>query len=251
MTSLRRATLLFGLLACSPALAQQTPAESSQALEPPVYEARYLAEAMGLSATAYRVQSRSDDGLYTLENSLSLTLLGATAGTVTETSVFRWQDNQVIPERYRYSQTGLSAREETVAFDWPAMSARSARDEDSWTLPLTAGVQDKLSYSQNIGTDIDTRGLTQMRYAIVDTDEIEEQVYELVGEETLQTPAGALRTVKIERVRAGNSSRRTTVWLARDWHYLLVQLEQVSGSGNLTRLTLESATVNGEALQGQ
>ncbi len=251
MSSLRTAALVLVLLAGAPAFAQPAPEEPVLPLEPPVFEARYLAEAMGLSATAHRVQTRSEDGLYTLENSLSLTLLGATVGTVTETSAFRWQQDQVIPERYRYSQTGLSAREETVDFDWQAMSARSSRDGDSWTLPLSSGVQDKLSYSQNIGNDIDTRGLTQMRYAIVDTDEIEEQVYDLVGEETLQTPAGALRTVKIERVRAGNSSRRTTVWLARDWHYLLVQLEQVSGSGNLTRLTLESATINGEALQGQ
>ena len=104
----------------------------------------------------------------------------STVGTVTETSAFRWQDDRVIPEHYHYSQTGLSAREETVAFDWQAMSARSSRDEDSWTLPLSSGVQDKLSYSQNIGTDIDTRGLTLMRYTIVDTDEIEEQVYALV-----------------------------------------------------------------------
>ncbi len=251
MTARRCTALLLALLPWLQAAAQEIPGDATPRLAPPVYEARYLAEAMGLSATAHRVQTRGEDALYTLENSLSLTLLGATVGTVTETSVFRWQDGQVIPERYHYSQTGLSAREETVAFDWQAMSARSSRDEDSWTLPLSAGVQDKLSYSQNIGTDIDTRGLTQMRYAIVDTDEIEEQVYEWVGEETLQTPAGALRTVKIERVRAGNSSRRTTVWLARDWHYLLVQLEQVNGSGNLTRLTLESATVNGQALQGQ
>lgn len=251
MKRLRCTTALLAMLSVHAASAQEVPPDSAATLEPPVYEARYLAEAMGLSATAHRSQTRSEDGLYTLENSLSLTLLGATVGTVNETSAFRWQDERVIPEHYHYSQTGLSAREETVAFDWQAMSARSSRDEDTWTLPLSTGVQDKLSYSQNIGTDIDTRGLTQMRYSIVDTDEIEEQVYALLGEETLQTPAGALRTVKIERVRAGNSNRRTTVWLARDWHYLLVQLEQVSGSGTLTRLTLESATVNGEALQGQ
>lgn len=251
MSSLRIAALGLALLAGAPAFAQPAPAEPALALEPPVFEARYLAEAMGLNATAHRVQTRSEDGLYTLENRLRLTLLRATVGTVTETSAFRWRDGRVIPERYRYSQTGLSAREETVDFDWQAMSARSSRDEESWTLSLTGGVQDKLSYGQNIGTDIDARGLTQMRYAVLDTDEIEEQVYELVGEETLQTPVGALPTVKIERGRPGNSSRRTTVWLARDWHYLLVQVEQVSESGNLTRLTLESATVNGQILQAR
>jgi hypothetical protein len=249
MSSLRIAALGLALLAGASASAQPAPAEPVLALEPPVFEARYLAEAMGLNATAHRVQTRSEDGLYTLENRLRLTLLGATVGTVTETSAFRWQDGRVMPERYRYSQTGLSAREETVDFDWQTMRARSSRDGDFWTLPLASGVQDKLSYSQNLRTDIDARGLTQMHYAILDTDEIEEQVYDLVGEETLQTPAGALPTVKIERGRTGSSSRRTTVWLARDWHYLLVQVEQVSESGNLTRLTLESATVNGQILQ--
>jgi hypothetical protein len=51
-------------------------------------------------------------------------------------------------------------------------------------------------------------------------------------------------------VRSDDSRRRTTVWLATDWHYLLVKLEQVSGSGTETSLSLEAATVNGETLRG-
>ena len=66
-----------------------------------------------------------------------------------------------------------------------------------------------------------------------------------------QWPLGDLPdTVKIERVRSGDSRRRTTVWLATDWHYLLVKLEQVSASGTETSLSLEAATVNREALHG-
>lgn len=251
MNSLHAAAVVLALLAGSQALAQPAPTQPVLPLEPPVFEARYLAESMGLSATAHRVQTRSEDALYTLENSLSLTLLGATVGTVTETSAFRWQDGQVIPVRYRYSQTGLSAREETVEFDWQALTAVSESEEQIWRLPLVRGLQDKLSLSQEIAQQFRAGSMTQMRYDVVDGDRIEEQVFRLEGEQLVETHAGTLHTIRLERVRGAQSSRRTTIWLARDWHHLLVQLEDVSASGRLTRLSLESATVNGTNLEGR
>lgn len=242
------ATLLAG---SQPDTLAQDADNSTPAELPPLYEATYLAQAMGLSATAYRSQTLLADNTYRLENRLTLALLGATVGTVTESSEFRWADTRIVPLQYRYSQTGISRREESVSFDWDALTALSTRDGETWTLPLQAGVQDKLSYSQSFGHDIGTLGLTQIGYAVVDTDEIDEQVYQVSAQqEVLSTPLGALNTVKIERVRSGDSRRRTTVWLARDWHYLMVRLEQVSGSGTETILSLESATVNGEPLQG-
>lgn len=230
------------------AVAQDSSLVASDA--PPVYEATYRAQALGMSATAYRTQTLVGDDTYRLENRLSLTFLGANVGTVAESSEFRWDDAQVLPLQYRYSQTGVSSREESVLFNWDGMSALSTRNGETWTLPLRAGVQDKLSYSQSLRQDIGVRGLTQITYAVADTDEIDEQLYEVSAEEVLQTPLGALNTVRIERVRSGDSRRRTTVWLALDWQFLLVRLEQVSGSGTQTSLSLESATVNGETLSG-
>jgi hypothetical protein len=217
---------------------------------PPLYEATYLAQALGLSATAYRVQTLAGENTYRLENRLTLALLGATVGTVTESSEFRWDGTQIEPLLYVYSQTGLGRREEAIAFDWSALSALSTLDGETWTLPLQEGVQDKLSYSQSIGYDLGVRGLTEITYRVADGDEVEEQVYRVSAQEVLETPLGALNTVKIERIRSGDSQRRTTVWLAVDWHYLLVQLEQVNSSGRETSLALEAATVNGEPLRG-
>jgi hypothetical protein len=243
-------TALLAMLSAHAAGAQEIPADSAATLQPPVYEASYLAEAMGLSATARRVQTRSEDGLYTLENSLSLTLLGATVGTVIETSAFRLQDERVIPEHYHYSQTGLSAREETVAFDWQAMSARSSRDTESWSLPLSRGMQDRQSLSQEIAQQLGSQRGTRMRFHVVDGNEVEEHVYRLEGEQVLQTPVGALQTLRLQRVRSAHSGRRTTIWLASDWHHVLVQLEDVSASGRMTRLSLQTAKVNGRTLEG-
>ena len=230
------------------ALAQDVPAATLD--NPPLYEATYLARALGMSATAYRAQSSIGENIYRIENRLTLELLGATVGTVIESSDFRWDGTQVVPLHYRYSQTGLSSREEAVSFDWAAMTALSTMDEENWTLSLQNGVQDKLSYSQSIGYDIGAGALTEMTYAVADGDEIDEQVYRVSAREVIDTPLGPLNTVKIERVRSGDSRRRTTVWLATDWHYLLVKLEQVSASGTETSLSLEAATVNREALHG-
>jgi hypothetical protein len=241
---------LVALLAgsVSGALAQDVPAATLD--NPSLFEATYLARALGMSATAYRAQSSIGENTYRIENRLTLELLGATVGTVSESSEFRWNGTHVVPLQYCYSQTGLSSREEAVSFDWDAMTAQSTLDDESWTLPLQTGVQDKLSYSQSIRYDIGARALTEIAYAVADSDEIDEQVYRVSAREVIDTPLGPLNTVRIDRVRSDDSRRRTTVWLATDWHYLLVKLEQVSGSGTETSLSLEAATVNGETLRG-
>ncbi len=222
----------------------------SQANEPRPYEAVYQAKALGISATATRRQSISDEQQYTLENKLSLVVLGANVGSVTETSEYLWNDSQIVPLHYRYVQTGISASNEEVYFDWNNAQAFSQSDDESWEIALSNGVLDKLSFSVQLGQDIAERGLEEFKYNIVDEDSIDEQLYRISSEEVLDTPLGQLNTIKIERVRAAESRRRTTVWLAKDWDYLLVRLEQVSSSGTETELSLESATMAGEAVTG-
>ena len=223
---------------------------TSQANEPRPYDAVYQAKALGMSATATRRLSISDEQQYTLENSLSLIVLGANVGSVTETSEFVWNDSQIVPVHYRYVQTGIGATNEEVFFDWNNSLAISQSDAETWEVALNDGVLDKLSFSVQIGQDITERGASEFQYNVVDEDKVDEQIYRISSEEVLQTPLGRLNTIKIERVRSSESRRRTTVWLAKDWDYLLVRLEQVSSSGTETQLSLESATMAGSPVTG-
>jgi len=211
------------------------------------YEARYQASAMGLSATAYRSLSLEGEQ-YRLQNSISLTLLGATVGSVTETSTFSLKEGDVTPLQYRYEQTGVGARSEQVDFDWQRKMALSVAGDRNWMLPLTPGVMDRLSFSLQLGRDIDGSVNQEFSYQLVDRDDIDIQLYRVTAEEVISTPAGDINTLRIERVREADSSRHTVVWLARDWGNMLVKLEQVSSSGMRTELTLESATVDGQPL---
>lgn len=214
------------------------------------YEAQYTATAMGLSTTAYRNMTFHEDNTYLLENRLTLSVLGATVGSVTESSRFRWQDGDLTPLQYEYLQTGISGTTEQIAFDWQTNVAHSTVDSESWDLTLEKGYLDKLSYSTRLGQDIAASDQQEFSYQIIDGDEVEPHLYRITAQEVISTPVGNLNAVRIERIRDPGSSRRTTVWLAKDWDYLLVRLEQVNGSGRKTELSLESAVVDGIPLTG-
>ena len=233
----------FALLTCL----LTTSAHSS---EPRPYDATYTAKALGFSATAFRRQTLTAPEHFTLENSLSLTVLGANVGTLNETSEFRWEDGTIVPLHYEYAQTGLSASVESIEFDWENDLAESNSNDESWQLELSPGVLDKLSYSVQIGQDILSKDLEEFRYEVLDEDQFDDHLYQITATEVLDTPLGRLNTVKIERIRSSESRRSTTVWLASDWDYLLVRLEQVSSSGTETELSIDTATMGGEPITG-
>ena len=67
--------------------------------------------------------------------------------------------------------------------------------------------------------------------------------YRVVAEEVLETAIGPLNVVKVEKITEGDDDRQITVWLATDWDYLIVKLQQ-SQDGDSHQLELRSAEVN-------
>ena len=78
-----------------------------------------------------------------------------------------------------------------------------------------------------------------------DEDEIDEYRFRVIAEEVVSTSLGSLNSVKISRDHGQGSEKKTIIWLAVDWDYLLVKMLRVSGSGAETKLTLKSASVDG------
>ncbi len=226
---------------------QQTAAQLSPALLPAPYRAEYQAKASGLSATAYRTLERLDEQRYRLSNSMSVSILGATIGGVTELSEFTLQDGSVVrPILYTYDQTGLGRRSEHVRFNWEDGSAETRTDKKTENVALVDGIMDQLSFTAQLSLDLAALPAEQLLadkdfiYQIVDGDKIDEHRYVITGRETIVTSAGAMSTIRLERIRAKESSRTTTFWLADDQDFLLVKLEQKSGSGDGTELLLQS-----------
>jgi hypothetical protein len=94
-------------------------------------------------------------------------------------------------------------------------------------------------------------GKQSMSYQVVDGDEIEVYDFRVLGEERVRTKAGLIDAIKVERVRdPTQSSRKTVLWFAKDWDYLLVRLHQVEKDGKEYQIMLKDGTVNGRTVEG-
>ncbi|MEX2131136.1 MAG: DUF3108 domain-containing protein [Pseudohongiellaceae bacterium] len=227
----RSPLLLTVLMLCLPAIVNSA--------EPSPYRVVYRATSSGMSATADRYLQRQQDQQMLLVTEMEVKIAGIRIGRAQERSVFLWQNEELLPLSYEYEQTGISGQSESVVFDWQTSNALSKEDDESWNLPLNRGVTDKLSYQFLLSQQLQEAMKEEYQFNVIDTDEIENHLYHITGTEVIETGAGRLNTVKIERIRAPESTRQTIYWLARDWEMLLVKLVQVSSSGSETQLILD------------
>ena len=117
-------------------------------------------------------------------------------------------------------------------------------------MPLHAGILDKSSYQLALQKDVAT-GEDSLSYIVLDGDDLDTYDFRRLGDEVIETPLGTLNTVKVERVRdPGESQRKTTLWFAKDWGYLLVQLNQVERDGKEYTIMLQDGQVDGKKVTG-
>ena len=111
-------------------------------------------------------------------------------------------------------------------------------------------MQDKSTYQLVLQHDV-AAGKKSMSYQVVDGNEIEVYDFRVLGEERVRTRAGLIDAIKVERVRdPTQSSRKTILWFAKDWDYLLVALHQVEKDGKEYQIMLKNGTVNGRTVEG-
>lgn len=213
------------------------------------FSASYTADwkQLPVSGSAERHLSQQADGVWTLEFNASMMVAG-----VSEVSTFKVQNNALVPASYVYERNGLG-KSKTVkhTFDWAAGKVTGIDRDKTVNLPLTPGLLDKSTYQQALQNDV-TAGKTSMSYQVVDGDEIEVFDFRVTGEETVRTRAGLMDAVKVERVRdPSQSSRKTILWFAKDWDYLLVRLHQTEKDGKQYEIMLKSATLDGKPVTGR
>lgn len=245
--------LLWPALYCCLWLPAQgmTPAATSEPVTTPapdVYHAHYKARANGLNAKAQRSLILMEDGALQLKMELAATIFRQEIARLEQTSHFTIDVDGVHTRDYNYDLGGISSDLRHIVFDWENGVALSSEDDESWSLPLSGQTYDPLSHQHALREALRSGSSTELVFAVVDGDEIDEIRYRILGEEVLETPLGLINTVKLERVRKPESERSTVIWFATDWQYLLARIEQVSGSGLRLQLELEAAEINGEAV---
>lgn len=142
-----------------------------------------------------------------------------------ETSSGRFTEHGIRPDKYHYQRTGgTREREARLTFDWQAMRVQNDVEDSKWVMDIPAGTLDKLASQLGMMHALN-EGSTDITFSIADGGTLKEYRFTVVGEETLETPAGTFETVKINRVR-DNNRRETFIWCAPDLHYLPVRIWQ-------------------------
>ncbi|WP_164880810.1 DUF3108 domain-containing protein [Aestuariirhabdus litorea] len=215
---------------------------TAQALQP--YEATYSATYYGQTGEASSSLTRNADGSFTTRFNTDISVLFIKFYQH-QSSDFQLQGEQVVPLHYRYS--GTRSREvNDLRFDWEEQRAVE-QGNPGWSIAINAAVQDELSYQEQLRLDLRRRHQPLEYLVVEEAERLKLLRFERQGAERLQTPWGAVDTVRVKRIRGKDKDRETLLWFAPEWDYLLVRIEHTErGSGY--RIELKSATLDGTHL---
>lgn len=208
------------------------------------YRATYR-KGIPINGTATRVLEQQADGQWNYRFEVRSLMLD-----ITETVRFEWTGRRVRPFFYTYDRdTWRTERHGTVAFDWDQLTVTNNIEDKPWHMAIPDDALDKLGYQLQLRMDL-AAGQTTMTYRIADGGKLKENRFAVVGEETLRTEHGQVPTLIVERLVKPGSKRRSRLWMAKDWHFLLVQMLQKEIDGEIYEIFLESASI-GDLTIGQ
>lgn len=193
--------------------------------EPPIaaFQQQFRLSSSGIpfSIKADRRLEYRGDGIWAMTVSADNWL-----GEVEETTIFSWQQCTPLSNYYGYKREGMGKkRHAEMFFNHQAGQARVIRAAKESRYPINNSTTDKLSHTLALQCLL-SKGSNDLSMDIADERGLDHIEYRHAGEETLNTPAGKFKTVKIERIREPGSSRQTSMWFAKNHGYALVQMVQ-------------------------
>lgn len=234
--------LLAWLLTSGTAFAQ-APAESPEQIPLHPMELSYNAsmdKGISLSGSARRILEQRDDGTWRFRTDVDSFI-----ADIDESLIFRWENNRVVPLRYRYKLSGflIKDRKEAIDFDWDNMVVSGHHEGDRFSLELEEGTLDPMGYQLQLSQDIKA-GKREMEYRVIDKGDYDTDQFAVVDEEFLRANGEQIRTLKAHKVRDSDSKRQSLMWFAPERNHLLIRFLQVEPDGSTYELTLNEATVN-------
>src|SRR5574340_1549997 len=109
-----------------------------------------------------------------------------------------------------------------------SLTLGGSQDKRSVALPEQA--QDLLSFAYHLALTAPHSGT--VRLFITNGRKLDSYDYEVIGEESLETPLGPLVTQHLAR-RRGTSGEGAEIWLAVDYHYLPVKARLIDKKGDI------------------
>lgn len=209
----------------------------------PNFSAEYVLKRNGLPlGNATRSLRSLGNGRYVFESVTYATGMIAwlVKDRIEERSTWTFSNGLLRPLEYKYDRYGgKKTRRVKLNFDWEHRVVTNNIDGDPWRMDIPPEAQDKLLYQLAIMQDL-KNGRSDLQYNIADGGRLKNYKFDILGEETVMTPLGRLKTIKLERL---DDKRDTTVWCAPSLNYLPVRLEQQESDGS--RLSMDIQSVKG------
>lgn len=142
-----------------------------------------------------------------------------------EASEFIVENGVIKPLLYELDDGTSDTDEDTrLTFDWNAKKAHGRHEDKAIELPLTDGVQDRMSAQVAVMQAL-LAGKQLDKQTFIDRDALKEYTYVRVREEKLKTQLGVLDTIVYSSSRPG-SNRVARLWYAPSLGYAPVRGEQ-------------------------
>jgi hypothetical protein len=205
-----------------------------------------LEKGIPFKGSAVRSLEQQEDGTWIYRSDVDSFI-----ADIRESTHLRWDGERVTPTRYRYSLEGMMIRDraDSIDFNWEQQIASGEHEGDPFQLEIPQQALDPLGYQLQLMQDL-KKGKEKMRYQVVDEDDLDEDVFAVLGEEQLDSELGPVTTIKMEKVRSPKKKRQTLMWFAPEWDYLLVRFVQIEDDGTRYEINLESAEVDGREITG-
>ena len=232
--------ILAAALVWSPpgALADET---GWQALPPfsAVYEVRKAGLTLGRADLRFRrpAEGRYYYRLHTRPTGIARMVYSS---EVREMSIGHVGPEGFRPDVYRYQRSGDDkAREAELRFDWTALEVVNDVADWAWRMDITRDTIDRVISPLQLMHDLAARPADtgELVYRIADGGELKTYLLTIDGRETVETPAGRFKALRIRRSDT-DSDRRTILWVAPALRYLAVQVEQWEDGSRNFRLVL-------------
>ncbi len=158
--------------------------------------------------------------------------------TITETSHMDYQNRIITPRDYRYIQTGGDEEtNEQASFGWKDKTLRLSRENKTFSLPENS--YDVLSFQLALMRELQQQHKNFV-FHVADHRNFHTFNAKVVNEETITTPAGDFKVVKVDALDP-NSGKRFVFWCAPKLDYLPVRVEYTKKKdGDVSALVLKS-----------
>jgi hypothetical protein len=155
-----------------------------------------------------------------------------------ESSVWRWENEKIRPQRYVYRHEGSKKQRYTnIQFDWEKHRAYSEHEGKEYEFVLQDGMLDISVYQLRLMLDLAAEGPHDVEYTVIDGKKIKPFALNFKGEETLSTKLGDLKTYKF--MREDEDKRRSVLWCAPDLLYLPVKVEHTEPRGETVSMKID------------